>query len=399
MNRGTGEVEDIRVDAQFFTRLRRDIHAHPELGFEEQLTSALIARTLTEWGIPVHKGLGKTGLVGVIGNGRSGRAIGLRADMDALPMTERNTFAHTSVYPGKMHACGHDGHVVMLLAAARHLASRRDLDGTVYLVFQPAEEGGGGAREMIKDGLFERFPMQAIFGAHNWPSLPAGQFAIRSGPVFASTNRFKVAIHGKGTHAAMPDGGIDPIPIACQVVQALQTIVTRNKRPMDSAVISVTNIRAGEALNVIPELCELQGTVRTFSEDVLALIERRMRSIALSTCDAFGATCDFEFERMYPATVNHAAPTDFVRRLLRRFVSDLNVHEFEPAMTAEDFSFYLLHTSGCYFLIGNGSESCSPEGGSDVRPLHNPLYDFNDELIVTGGSMWVRLVEDWFAAN
>lgn len=240
-------IESISADSGLLTTLRRDIHANPELCFQEQRTSGLIAETLSNWGIPVHRGLGKTGVIGIVKNGNTDRAIGIRADIDALPMTEHNRFAHASVHSGRMHACGHDGHTAMLLAAAKYLSRRRDFDGTVYLIFQPAEEGGGGAREMIKDGLFERFPMQAVFGVHNWPGLPAGQFAIKTGPVFASSNEFKITIRGKGTHAAMPHGGVDPLPVACQLVQAFQTIITRNKRPIDTAVISVTMVQAGEA--------------------------------------------------------------------------------------------------------------------------------------------------------
>jgi hippurate hydrolase len=322
----------------------------------------------------------------------------LRADIDALPITEHNTFAHASVYPGRMHACGHDGHIVMLLAAAKHLSAATNFDGTVYLIFQPAEEGGGGAREMIKDGLLQRFPMQAIFGAHNWPGLPAGQFAVRSGPIFASTNDFSITVRGQGAHAAMPHCGIDPVPVACQMVQALQTIITRNKRPLDAAVISVTTIRAGEANNVIPDSCELQGTVRTFQVDVLDMIERRMREVADSTCRAFGAACKFEFVRNYPPVVNHHREASFVRSVLEGFAGKPNVRDFEPTMGAEDFSYYLLERAGCYFLIGNGDGAHRVhDHGSGTCALHSPSYDFNDELIALGGSMWVRLVESWFS--
>jgi amidohydrolase len=381
-------VESITAEAGLLTTLRRDFHAHPELCYEEQRTSDLIAKTLSAWSIPVYRGLGKTGVVGVIKNGSSDRAIGLRADIDALPIMERNTFSHASVHAGKMHACGHDGHAAMLLAAAQHLSQRRDLDGTVYLIFQPAEEGGGGARAMIKDGLFDRFPMEAIFGVHNWPGLPSGQFAIKSGPTFASSNDFEITIRGKGSHAAMPHHGIDPVPVACQMVQAFQTIITRNKRPIDAAVISVTTVQAGNAHNVIADSCEIKGTVRTFAVDVLDLIERRMREVAQGTCQAFGATCEWEFRRKYPATVNHDNETRFVRGVLGSFAGVHNVQEFEPTMGAEDFSFYLLEKPGCYFLIGNGNDS----GGA---MLHSPCYDFNDDLIPLGGSMWVRLVEAW----
>jgi amidohydrolase len=389
-------IEPILIDTTPVSALRRDIHAHPELGFQEQRTSHLIATTLTEWGIPVHRGLGKTGVVGIVRNGSSDRSVGLRADIDALPITEHNTFAHASVHPGRMHACGHDGHTAMLLAAARHLSKYRNFDGTVYLIFQPAEEGGGGAREMIRDGLFDRFPMEAIFGAHNWPGLPIGQFALKSGPVFASTNDFKITIRGRGSHAAMPHNGVDPVPVACQMVQAFQTIITRNKRPIDAGVISVTMIHAGEATNVVPDSCEIQGTVRTFTLEVLDLIERRMRQIAEATCQAFEAACEWSFRRNYPPTINHVSETQFARELLSNLVGAHNVQEFEPTMGAEDFSYFLLERPGCYFLIGNGDGSHRLGGhGSGPCMLHNPSYDFNDDLIPIGGSMWVRLAEFW----
>lgn len=393
-------IESIVAEAGTMQNLRRNLHAHPELGFEEQRTSQLIAETLTGWGIPVHRGLGRTGVVGVVKNGSSSRAVGLRADIDALPVTERNTFAHASVHPGRMHACGHDGHTAMLLAAARYLAGRRDFDGTVYLVFQPAEESGGGAREMIKDGLFERFPMEAIFGIHNWPGLEAGQFALRAGPVFASSNDFRITIRGRGAHAAMPHNGIDPIPAACQIVQAFQTIISRNKRPIDAGVISVTMIHAGEATNVSPDSCELQGTVRTFSIEVLDMIEQRMRQVCESICQACGASCEFTFRRNYPPTINQARETQFARELLAGLVGAHNVKDFDPTMGAEDFSYFLLKKPGCYFLIGNG-DGRHRSGGHGEGPcmLHNPSYDFNDELIALGGTMWVRLAEAWLRSE
>jgi hippurate hydrolase len=284
----------------------------------------------------------------------------------------------------------------MLLAAARHLARHRNFDGTVYLVFQPAEEGGGGAREMMKDGLFEKFPMEAVFGAHNWPGLKVGQFALKSGPVMASSNEFRITIRGKGSHAALPHNGIDPVPVACQMVQAFQTIITRNRRPVDPGVISVTMIHAGEATNVVPDTCELQGTVRTFSHELIDLIEQRMRAIAEHTCAAFGAQCDFEFRRNYPPTINHPAETDFARRVLGQVVGPENVHEYEPTMGSEDFSFFLQEKPGCYFVIGNG-DGGHREGGHGLGPcmLHNPSYDFNDELIPLGATAWVRIAEEW----
>jgi amidohydrolase len=389
-------IESILADSAAATAIRRDLHAHPELCFEERRTADVITRALEDWGIEVHRGLGKTGVVGIVKAGSSERAVGLRADMDALPMTEHNRFAHASRHPGKMHACGHDGHTAMLLAAAKHLARHRDFDGTVYLIFQPAEEGGGGAREMIRDGLFERFPMEAIFGTHNWPGLGVGQFALRSGPVFASSNEFKITIRGKGAHGAMPHLGIDPVPVACQMVQAFQTILTRNKRPLDTGVISVTMIHAGEATNVVPETCVLEGTVRSFTPEVLDLIERRMRVVAESTCAAFEAQCEFEFSRNYPPTVNHDAETAFARAVMAEVVGTENVLDFEPTMGAEDFSYFLQARPGCYFVIGNG-DGAHREGGHGMGPcmLHNPSYDFNDELIPLGATLWVRLAERW----
>ncbi len=392
-------IESILADAAAVQAIRRDLHAHPELCFQEQRTSDVIAKALTDWGIPIHRGLGTTGVVGIIKNGTSNRAVGLRADIDALPMSEHNQFAHASKHPGKMHACGHDGHTAMLLAAAKHLARHRIFDGTVYLVFQPAEEGGGGAREMIKDGLFERFPMDAIFGMHNWPGMAAGQFAIKDGPCFASSNEFKIVIRGKGAHGAMPHLGIDPVPAACQMVQAFQTIITRNKRPIDTGVISVTMIHTGEATNVVPNSCEIQGTVRTFTTEVLDLIERRMQTVAEATCAAFEATCEFSFKRNYPPTINHTAETAFARGVMQQMVGAQNVFEFEPTMGAEDFSYFLQHKPGAYFVIGNGDGS-HRAGGHGLGPcmLHNPSYDFNDELIPLGGTFWVQLAEQWLTA-
>ena len=279
-------------------------------------------------------------------------------------------------------------------AAAQHLAKHRNFDGIVYVIFQPAEEGGGGAREMIKDGLFKEFPMQAVFGMHNWPGPKVGCFAISPGPVMASSNEFKITIHGKGSHAALPHNGIDPVPIAAQLVQAFQTIISRNKKPVDAGVISVTMIHAGEATNVVPDTCELQGTVRTFTLELLDIIEKRMQEVAEHTCAAHGATCDFTFHRNYPPTINHPAETEFTRRVLEEMVGKDNVMEYEPTMGSEDFSFFLQEKPGCYFHIGNGDGS-HREGGHGLGPcmLHNASYDFNDELIPLGGTFWVKLVE------
>ena len=391
-------LPNLLADAPTLTALRRDLHAHPELGFHEQRTSELIASKLREWNIPFERGLGKTGVVGILQRGSGRRAVGLRADMDALPVTEHNRFEHRSQNPGAMHACGHDGHVAMLLGAAKHLAEHGRFDGTVYFVFQPAEESGGGAREMLRDGLFTRFPMEAIFGMHNWPGLAAGQFAVNPGPAFASSNEFRVTIRGKGAHAAMPHLGIDPVPIACQLVQAFQTILTRNKRPLDTGVISVTMLRAGEAINVIPESCELRGTVRTFTAEVLELIEQRMAAITEATCRAFGASGELQLLRGYPATVNHPAESEFVRQLLCDVMGAPNVHTFEPTMGAEDFSFFLQEKPGCYFVIGNGDGAHrATDHGAGPCMLHNPSYDFNDTLLPIGANVWVQLVHKWLA--
>jgi amidohydrolase len=389
-------IDSIMTQAAAMAALRRDLHAHPELCFEEVRTADVVARKLTEWGIPVHRGLGSTGVVGVIKNGTSPRAIGLRADMDALPMQEANTFGHASRHPGKMHACGHDGHTAMLLAAARHLAHHRNFDGTVVLIFQPAEEGGGGAREMLRDGLFEKFPVDAVFGMHNWPGADAGQFAVSPGPVMASSNEFKITIRGRGGHAALPHDSLDPVPVACQMVQAFQTIISRNKKPIDAGVISVTMIHAGEATNVIPDSCELQGTVRTFTLEVLDLIEQRMQQIAAHTCAAFEASCEFEFVRNYPPTINSAHEAEFARQVMTDIVGADKVLVQEPTMGAEDFSYMLQAKPGCYSFImnGDGAHRALGHGGGPCL-LHNASYDFNDALIPLGATYWVRLAEAW----
>ena len=393
-------IDSIVTQAAEMSAIRRDIHAHPELCFKEVRTAEVVAQKLTEWGIPIHRGLGTTGVVGIVKNGTSKRAIGLRADMDALPMQEFNTFSHASQHAGKMHACGHDGHTAMLLAAARHLSQHRHFDGTVYLIFQPAEEGGGGAREMIKEGLFEQFPMDAVFGMHNWPGGEVGQFAASVGPVMASSNEFRITIKGKGGHAAMPHNGLDPVPVACQMVLAFQTIISRNTRPIDSGVVSVTMIHAGEATNVIPDSVELRGTVRTFTVAVLDRIEQRMRQIAEHTCAAFEATCEFEFVRNYPPTINSAKEAEFARQVMASIVGEDQVLVQEPTMGAEDFSFMLQAKPGCYSFIFNGDGAHREMGhGGGPCMLHNPSYDFNDDLIPLGATYWVRLAEAWLKAQ
>jgi len=394
-------LESIMTNAAAMTELRRDLHAHPELSYEEERTAGRVAAQLAEWSIPVHRGLGKTGVVGIVhgrDGGKNGRAVGLRADMDALPIAELNTFAHKSRHPGKMHACGHDGHMAMLLAAAQYLAATRAFDGTVVLIFQPAEEGGGGARTMIADGLFERFPVEAVFGLHNWPGLPEGVLAVSPGPVMASSSDFHIVLTGKGGHAAMPHLGTDPVVLACQLVQAFQTIVTRNKDPLAAGVISVTMIHAGEADNVIADACQLHGTVRTFDTATLDLIERRMRELTGGLCAAFGAGHTFEFHRNYPPTINTAYEADFARRVMREIVGDAQTQPQEPSMGAEDFAFMLQTRPGAYAFIGSGTGAHTP-AGHDPGPcaLHSARYDFNDALIPLGATYWARLAESWLA--
>ncbi|MDQ1817859.1 M20 aminoacylase family protein [Massilia scottii] len=388
-------VEPIIAFQNALQQIRRDLHAHPELCYEEVRTADVVAARLTEWGIPVVRGLGLTGVVGIIQNGTSKRAIGLRADMDALPMQEINSFDHASRHPGKMHACGHDGHTAMLLGAAHHLARHRNFDGTVYLIFQPAEEGGGGARRMMDDGLFEQFPMDAVYGMHNWPGMPMGTFGVVAGPMMASSNEFRVVVKGKGCHAAQPHRGIDPVMVAVQIAQAWQTIMSREKNPLDTAVLSITQIHAGSATNVIPDEAVLIGTVRTFTTPVLDLIEQRMGEIAQHCAAGFNATVDFHFKRNYPPLVNHARETGYAVEAMCAVVGADKVNaDTEPTMGAEDFAFMLQEKPGCYVFIGNG-EGDHRAGGHGLGPcqLHNASYDFNDNLLPIGASYWVRLAE------
>ncbi|MFN7573111.1 MAG: M20 aminoacylase family protein [Betaproteobacteria bacterium] len=379
--------------------IRRDIHAHPELRYEERRTSELVAAKLAEWGIEVHRGLGGTGVVGVLRNGSSGKSIGLRADMDALPIQELNQFAHASTHAGKMHACGHDGHTAMLLGAAKYLAAVKPFDGTVNFIFQPAEEGGAGARKMIEDGLFERFPCDAVFGMHNWPGFAVGQFGFAPGPMMASGNLFEIFVRGRGAHAAMPQQGIDPVFVAVQIVNGLQGIITRAKKPIDPAVLSVTIIKAGDANNVVPDDAYICGTVRTFDDKVTDLIEERMRRIAALTAEAHGATATVNFDRYYPPTVNHAAESAFAADVAAELVGEANVvRAVEPTMGSEDFSFMLRARPGCYLWIGNGDGSHRAAGhGLGPCQLHNPSFDFNDDLLPLGATYWVRLVEKFLA--
>lgn len=380
-------IDALRRRQTHLAAIRRDIHAHPELAFEEHRTAELVADRLTALGIETHRGIGRTGVVGVIRRGQSSRAIGLRADMDALPITERNDFPHHSRHPGRMHACGHDGHTAMLLGAAEWLASEGRFDGTVYLIFQPAEEGDGGAREMIEDGLFERFPMESVFGMHNWPGLPAGQFAVHDGPVMASADRFDIDIRGHGAHGAMPHLGVDPVAAGAALVQALQTIVSRGVDPLDAVVVSVTQFHAGEAYNVIPDHAQLCGTVRAFRPEVQDQVEAAMQRICAGVGAAFGANVNFEYRRGYPPTVNTAPEAALCARVAGAVAGSHGVDRTaRPSMGAEDFAYFLGERPGAYVWIGNGPG----EGGCT---LHNPHYDFNDAILPVGVAYWVRLAE------
>ncbi len=379
--------------------LRRSIHAFPELRYEETRTADLVAQCLEKWGLRVHRGLGKTGVVGVLQRGTGSRSIGLRADMDALPIQELNTFEHRSQAPGKMHACGHDGHTAMLLGAARYLAAHGGFDGTIVFIFQPAEEGGAGARAMIEDGLFDRFPVDAVFGIHNWPGMPAGTFGVTEGPIMASSNEFRIDVKGIGAHAAMPHNGRDPVFAALQIGNALQSIITRNKKPIDTAVLSITQIHAGDAVNVIPDDAWLAGTVRTFTTETLDMIESKMAKIAEATAAAFDCAATVTFNRNYPPTINSADETRFAVEVMREVVGGEKVEpRTEPTMGAEDFAFMLQVKPGCYAFLGNGDGGHRDAGhGAGPCMLHNASYDFNDELLPVGTTYWVRLAQRYLA--
>src|SRR5947207_8834742 len=380
-------IERISTFHGELTEWRRDIHAHPELGFKEQRTADLVAEKLAGFGIEVHRGLGKTGVVGRLRVGNSPRSIGLRADMDCLPILEANTFAHRSQYEGRMHACGHDGHTTMLLGAARYLAETRTFDGTVHFIFQPAEEGLGGAEAMVKDGLFENFPCDVIFGMHNRPGLALGKFQIRPGPMMAGGAFFDIEVKGVGAHGARPEAGIDPVVVASHITTALQSIVARNIRPVDTAVVSVTQIHAGEAYNVIPERAVLRGTVRCFSQETMALVETRIRQIAEGVAAGFGATAALDFRVLFPPLVNHADETDYIADIAAEVVGEENVNRNAGVvMASEDFSYMLQHVPGAYIQIGNGD-------GEGACEVHNPGYDFNDGALPYGASLFARVVE------
>ncbi len=381
-------VEDILARQAEHSSWRRDIHAHPELAYNEHRTADFVASRLEAFGIPIVRGLGKTGVVGTLKAGNSDRSIGLRADMDALPLTEMNTFAHASTNAGVMHACGHDGHTTMLLAAAEYLASHRDFDGIVHFIFQPAEEGEAGARAMMDDGLFRDFPMDAVYAVHNWPGMPVGHMAMRKGPAMAAFDVFEVTLTGHGGHAALPHLVVDPIQVGVELVQAWQTVVSRNVKPVEPAVLSVTQFHAGDAWAVVPEQAVLRGTVRSFAPEVRALMERRMAEITAGICAAHGCRFDWRYEHRFPPTINAADETDIAARAAMAVCGaehvDTNV---EQVTGSEDFGYMLEEKPGCYAFIGNG-----PGDGGCL--LHSPHFDFNDEIIPIGASYFVRLVED-----
>jgi hippurate hydrolase len=367
--------------------LRRDIHAHPELAFHENRTAQKVAAYLEGLGLEVHRGIARTGVVAKLALGSSRRAIGLRADMDALPLSELNTFPHHSTHEGKMHACGHDGHTAMLLGAAEALSALRNFDGTVYFIFQPAEEHEGGGRLMVEEGLFERFPMDMVFGLHNWPGMPAGSFGVIEGPVMAGADRFEIEITGRGGHAAMPHQAVDVVLAGSALVQAAQSLVSRSTDPLDAAVVSITRFQAGHADNVLPEVALLGGTVRSLNGELQEALEAGLRRICTGIEATYGVGIDLRYERGYPPTTNAPEPSFIAREVARHVAGETQVlTDLAPSMGAEDFAYLSRVVPGCYVWLGNGPG----EGGC---MLHSPHYDFNDEIIASGIRYWVRLAE------
>jgi amidohydrolase len=385
-------IDAIQAMQGELTAWRHDFHAHPELAFEEHRTSDLVADRLASFGLEVHRGVGRTGVVGTLRRGSSGRRVGLRADMDALPIEEGNSFDHRSRTPGKMHACGHDGHTTMLLGAARYLAEHGNFDGTIQFIFQPAEEAAGGARVMLRDGLFQRFPVDSVFAMHNWPGLPAGQIRSRPGPMWASFDMFDIDVHGIGSHGAMPHFGRDPVVAMSDLVGALQTVVSRNVDPLRPAVVSVTKVRAGDAYNVVPDSAYLGGGVRCFLPEVQQEIRKRMESLVEGVCKAYGARGQLNYRTAYPALVNDREQTEFAMGVAAEVVGPQNVGKARLLLASEDFAFMLEKVPGCYLLIGNGEE----RGGCMI---HNSNYDFNDDILPVGTSFWVRLAESFLPAS
>jgi len=379
--------------AQEMAEWRHDIHAHPETAFEEHRTADVVATKLKSFGLEVHRGLAGTGVVGTLRRGNSKRAIGLRADMDALHIHEANTFDHASKNKGKMHACGHDGHTTMLLGAAKYLAEAGKFDGTVHFIFQPAEENEGGGRVMVEQGLFQKFPVESVYGMHNMPGLPVGKFATLTGPMMAAFDIFEISITGRGTHAAMPQAGIDPLVVASEIVLALQSIVSRTVDPQESGVVSVTQVHGGDTWNVIPNEAVIRGTARWFKPEVHALIKSGIERIAKGIASAHGASVKLRYEERYPPTVNTATETQQATKIAAEIVgADGVVTNPTPVMGSEDFAFMLQAKPGSYVWIGNG-----PRDGGCL--LHNPSYDFNDEILPIGASYWARLVEKTLSAG
>jgi len=379
-------IEQIVEQQQQMTAWRRHLHAYPELAFEEHLTAAFVADRLAEFGIEVHRGLAGTGVVGTLSTG-GGPTIGLRADMDGLPIPEANEFGHRSTHAGRMHACGHDGHTAMLLGAARYLAETRRFRGTVHFIFQPAEENEGGARKMIEEGLFETFPLRSVYGMHNWPGQPVGTIALRPGPMMAAFDIFEITVTGKGAHAAMPHLGNDPVLAASAIVTALQTVASRTVDPLDAAVVSVTQFHAGDAWNVIPERAVLRGTTRALRPQVQDTVEAAVHRVAEGIAAAHGIGAQVHYERRYPPTINDPAESERAASAAVLVVGEDNVdRDPAPSMGSEDFAFMLMEKPGCYVWIGNGPG----EGGCG---LHKPRYDFNDAILPVGASYWAKLVE------
>jgi len=387
-------INRIAAFADDLTEWRRDLHAHPEIGLQEFRTSAVVAEKLRGWGIEVTTGIAGTGLVGTLRRGRSQRAIGIRADMDALPMEEANTFAHRSQNPGRMHACGHDGHTTMLLGAARYLAETGNFDGTVHFIFQPAEENEGGGRIMVEEGLFQRFPCDMVFGAHNDTSLPKGAMAVVERSVSAASDRLNISITGRGGHAARPHRAIDPVVVGSHIVLALQSIVARRTDPLDSAVISITQFHAGSAHNVIPDCATLGGTVRTLLARVQDEVERLITQVVLATAAAHGAEAVITYQRGYPPVVNAHGPTECAARAAAQLLGGDNViRKRPPGMGGEDFSFMAQAVPGCFVRIGQA------EGDQFSTQVHHPAYDFNDAILPIGASFWASLVEQELARD
>ncbi len=382
-------IKDIENFHDEMTIWRRDIHQHPELAFEETRTSDFVAEKLKEFGIETHRGMAKTGVVGTIKNGE-GPSIGLRADLDALPLDEKNTFEYASANLGKMHACGHDGHTTMLLGAAKYLAKSKNFQGTVHFIFQPAEEGGGGGDIMVKEGLFEKFHVDSVYGMHNWVGLEAGHFGVGVGPIMAAADTFDLIINGKGGHAAMPHQCIDPIIVASQVLTALQSISSRNTHPVDSLVISVTQIHAGDAYNIIPDTVKMHGTVRTFLPETRDEIPSKMLKVSEGVCNAMGASCELNYIHGYPATVNSITETDISAKAAIDLVGeDKVVRNPTPSMASEDFSYMLQARPGCYVWLGIGTVE-----DKNRFSLHSSNYDFNDHVLPIGAAYWATLVEN-----